>query len=372
VRDVVARTYADGPPTDAAQRAAVAFALDALGPADGARRVVLVDGRLASADLPVTDLLGGAPEGTPRFFAALNAVRFPEGVAVTVPPGETVEIVHVATLAVTPRAAYPRLRVTVPSQAESQLVERYLTLAATDAAPHLTAAVTEVVLEDAARLDHTRVVDGEVPGEAHLATLDVSIGRSAYYAGRAVALGGSLTRLETTARFTGKGAECVLDGVYHVDGTDHVDHQVLVDHADDHGQSNVTYRGLLDGRGHAVFNAIGVVRPGTVGSSAHQETRNLLLSDEATLDTKPHLEIDSDDVTASHGSAVGSLDEEQLFYLRSRAIPEQHARALLTFAFVTELLERIPDARLASELERKVVARLPHGEALEGAVEVDA
>ena len=127
----------------------------------------------------------------------------------------------------------------------------------------------------------------------------------------------------------------------------------------------MNYRGLLDVNGQAVFNAIGIVRLEAPGSAAHQENRNLLLSDGATIDTKPHLEIDCDEVAASHGTTVGAIDDAQLFYLRSRAVPEAQARDILTYAFVREILDRIGHQALIARASRAVLARLPHGASLE-------
>src|SRR5690606_27906469 len=139
-----------------------------------------------------------------------------------------------------------------------------------------------------------------------LAYLAVEQGRDSFYGSRVVTLGGALSRLDVDLYLRGEGAEAELDGVYHVDRREHVDHHLRVEHVAGHCSSHVRCRGLLDGAGHAVFDAIGVVRPGAAGTSAHQENRNLLLSDEATIDTKPHLEIETDEVQASHGTTVGA------------------------------------------------------------------
>jgi len=163
-------------------------------------------------------------------------------------------------------------------------------------------------------------------------------------------------------RFAGEGAECTLNGVYHATGDEHVDHRTLVDHASPDCESHETYRGLVDGRGRAVFDGTMVVRRDAQRSSAHQENRNLLLSDDAVVNTKPHLEIDADDVKASHGATVGALDDAQLFYLRSRGIEESEARDMLIFAFVEALLDRIPHEPVARRLGEALLERLPHGD----------
>lgn len=414
VRDVVSTDFAPSEHVDWSRARAAAG--DA---GDDVLRVVVADGH-PDPELPdrgprgvtvrrLADVLAGDPDGLAPLlgglapvaaFGALNAASFRDGLVIDVEGAVAtpLEVLHLAVPGAEPRMAFPRVVVRVAPGAEASLVERYAVVGADGrvvgevgsadgaqrAAPddatasaeghrsaaHLTAAVTEVVVGAGARLDHTRAMTG-APSEAHLAQLAVRVERHGRYASHVVSLGGgaagprsSLGRVEISVAFAGEGAEATLDGVYHVDGADHVDHQLFVDHAVSHATSYVTYRGLLDGRGHAVFNAIGAVRPGTAGSAAHQENRNLLLSDDAVVDAKPHLEIEADDVVASHGTAIGALDEEPLFYLRSRGIPEGQARATLTFAFVQTLLSAIPHEATARRLAEAVVARLPEGETL--------
>lgn len=326
---------------------------------DGVRVVSLAEAIASDAALlePVLGRLAPA-----EHFAALNAAMFTDGVLVVIEPGAAVEtpisLVHVARASDAPSAAYPRVVVLAQPGSRATLVETFLSQ---EGATHLTNAVSEIVVGDDARLDHTRIVLG-AERSFHLAHLAVRQERDSFYASRVLTLGGALSRLELDVRLAGEGAETVLDGVYHVDGTEHVDHQVFVDHAAPHGSSSARYRGLLDGKGHAVVNVMGVVRKSAPGTSAHQENRNLLLSDDATIDTKPHLEIETDDVKASHGATVGALDETALFYLRSRGLPEALARDVLTFAFVRELIARIPHAPTAERAGEAVLARLPSGE----------
>lgn len=348
---------------------------------DGTFRVVITDGVAeAFGEPPAGVTLGSlreALEADPALqqelgrsarmehFAALNAAMFDDGLLLRVAANAAVEtpvhLVHVGTPGAEPRAAYPRLLVLAEGGSEATLVESFLTREGE--ASHLTNAVAELSVGDNARLRHVRITEGTDRG-VQLAYLSVRLGRDARYMSRVAAFGGKLTRLELDVRFEGKGSECSLDGAYHVDGTDHVDHQITVEHAAPHCTSHVRYRGLLDGRGRAVFNAIGVVERDANGSSAHQENRNLLLSDDATVDTKPHLEIDCDDVTASHGSTIGALDDAQLFYLRSRGVPEEQARDVLTYAFVSSILDGVAHAPLAERAREAILARLPHGPAI--------
>jgi len=377
VRDVVGTTYETAEADDGAQ----AFVDETLGD-DGTFRLVLAEGRLAAASgapagvsvRSLAEVLENEPSlvepvlgklAPAEHFAALSSALFEDGAVVVFEKNAVVEtpvhLVHVASPGAAPKASYPRVVVLAREGSQATLVESFLTR--DGEAKHLTNTVCEVQVGANARLDHARITDG-TPRALQLAYLSVALDRDAFYGSRVVSLGGGLTRLELTTRFIGPGSEAHLDGVYHVDGSEHVDHQVRVEHAAGHCTSHVRYRGLLDGRGHAVFNAMGIVQRDAQQSAAHQENRNLLLSDDATIDTKPHLEIDADDISASHGATIGTVDESSLFYMRSRGVPESQARDILTFAFVRELIDRIAHAPLVKRASDRVLDRLPHGDAI--------
>ena len=179
-----------------------------------------------------------------------------------------------------------------------------------------------------------------------------------------VTLGGALLRFDVRVLLQGQGAECQLNGAYLVDGNDHVDHHTLVEHQAPRCRSNQTYRGIASGHGTAVFDGIVLVHRGAQKTEAHQENRNLLLSETATVHTKPHLEIDTDDVVCSHGATVGSLDESQLFYLRTRAIPEKLARAMLTYAFIERVVDEVGHEPTRDRLREAVLDRIPEGQTI--------
>ncbi len=193
--------------------------------------------------------------------------------------------------------------------------------------------------------------------------MSVTQGRDSHYAAHVVTLGGVLQRLDLKVGLDAPGASCDLRGFYAVDGSEHVDHHVKVDHRAEHGTSHQTFRGIADGKGTAVFDSQAIVHRTGGHAEAHQENRNLLLSDDAAVHTKPHLEIDADDVVASHGATVGPLDEDALFYLRSRGIPAELARGILIHAFAHEPLTGLPEA-LEGEVEQALLGRLPAAEAL--------
>jgi len=185
-------------------------------------------------------------------------------------------------------------------------------------------------------------------------------GRSSQYASRVFTFGGATSRLDVRVALDGEGAECVLEGLYVAREDELVAHHTTVDHAKPHCSSRQRYKGAMDGTGTAVFDGTVLVRHGAARTEAHQENRNLLLSGNAVIHTKPHLRIDADDVKCSHGATVGRLDPAQLFYLRSRGVDAHVARALLTYAFLREMTASVPED-LRSSLEDKISALLPDG-----------
>lgn len=251
-------------------------------------------------------------------------------------------------------ASYPRVRLEVAKGAELTLVERF------EGEGAFTDAVLEIVLEDGARLRHVRLQreHGRLIG-----LVSVSQGRDSHYAAHVLTLGGALQRLDLKVGLDAPGATCDLRGFYAVDGTEHCDHHVRVDHRAPHGTSHQTFRGIADGKGTAVFDSQAIVHRSGGHAEAHQENRNLLLSATAGVHTKPHLEIDHDEVVASHGATVGALDEDALFYLRSRGIPTDVARDILIHAFAHEPLTGLPEA-FEAEVEKALLERLPAAEAL--------
>ena len=174
-----------------------------------------------------------------------------------------------------------------------------------------------------------------------------------------------VTQVRVHVLLDGPGAECELDGAYVAGGRDKLDHHTLVEHRSPHCTSRQNYRGVLDDKALGVFDGIVIVHRDAQKTEAHQENRNLLLSASATVHTKPHLEIDADDVICTHGATVGSLDEDQLFYLRARGLDEATARAILTYAFVRSVVDDIGLQSLRDRLARALLHRMPEGEALE-------
>lgn len=291
-----------------------------------------------------------------QFFAALNSALFRDGLVITVEgkPEAPLSLRYRARSGGSSRVVYPRVLVLCQPGSEGTLIERH---GGAGENPHLTNSVTEVVVGENASLEHLRAHRGWSRGHT-LSTLAARQARDSRFTSRSFAIGGALHRLDTRVELRGTGAECTLDGLYLARTGEHLDHQTLVDHAVPHGTSHQKYKGIVDESGHAVFDGTVIVRKDARKSDAHQENRNLLLSDSAQVHTKPHLEIDNDDVACSHGATVGRLDEKQLFYLRARGMGAEEARSLLTYAFAHELVDRVAAPAVRDELGPAVLAWL--------------
>ncbi len=296
--------------------------------------------------------LGGAPE----HFAALNTAMFSDGLWLDVPAGVAVDSpIELAYEGGAAGVSYPRVLVTVGEAAELTIIETYRGASRA----HLTSSVVEIDLGRNAKVNHVRA--HENPG-LQVGRVDIRQAEDSRYRSTVVTLGGALLRFDTRSLLEGAGSECQLDGAYLVDGDDHVDHHTLVEHRAPHCRSEQTYRGIVSGSATAVFDGIVVVHRDAQKTEAHQENRNLLLSETATVHTKPHLEIDADDVICSHGATVGSLDEDQMFYLRARGIPEDLAHSMLTFAFVESIIDRVDHEPTRARMRETLLARIPHGD----------
>jgi Fe-S cluster assembly protein SufD len=220
----------------------------------------------------------------------------------------------------------------------------------------LTNAVAELVLGAAAIVHHVRVVD---EGEAwHIGTVQAHQERASRLISHNLCLGAALTRIDLGSVLDGEGAECLLHGLYLAEGRQHVDNHTFLEHAKPHCPSRELYKGILWGGSRAVFNGRILVRQDAQKTDAKQQNRNLLLSGEATVFTRPQLEIHADDVKCTHGATIGRLDEEALFYLRSRGMGIEQARGVLLRAFAAEILDQVPVPALRQRLQQTVANRL--------------
>lgn len=283
--------------------------------------------------------------GADAVFAMLNAALAREGMVIRIPPGIDGGIVHLVQVGVPEdgeAAWHLRHFIELGAGAELTLVEHVL-----HGAPHahLDNTVLQAHLAGGARLRHLRVQE-DAPGATRLLRTDAVLARDAGYRRVDLELGGGLSRHELNVRLEGDGARLLANGVLLGDARRHVDTRLGIEHIAAGTHSLLRWRGLAGGRSRVVFHGGIRIRPGADGSVADLENRNLLLSEDAEIDTQPVLEIDTDEVQAAHGATVGQLDPAALFYLRSRGIDQAQARRMLTAAYCREVLAVIGDERL--------------------------
>jgi len=302
--------------------------------------------------------------GQAGVFADLNSAFAEDGAVVIVAPGaapeDAVLVGHVAARNGAPTVSYLRTLVVAGAGSRCRVVEAF---ASPDGSASLVNAVTEVVVEDGARVDHYKL-QREGEDQLHVATLAARLARDARFSDHSLALGAALSRNDIDVRFEGEGGECTLDGLFVLDGRRVADTHSRIDHARPHCSSREHYRGIVDGQGRGIFNGLVVVRPGAQKTDAYQMNQNLLLSRQALVHSTPQLEILADDVKCKHGSTTGQLDAAALFYLRSRGLSEGAARSLLTWAFASDLVRKMEIGPLRRVVERHLQAHLPDASGL--------
>jgi Fe-S cluster assembly protein SufD len=289
-------------------------------------------------------------------FESLNAALSAGGAFVLVPDGLRVEapLQLLFVSAQDGAASFPRALVVAGRDSRLDLIESY---AAAGEAAYLTDAVVEVTAGDGARVTHYKV---QAEGERafHVASTRAEVGRDAAYDLTTVTLGARLSRHDIEVRLGHEGGECHVDGLYIVGAGQHTDTHSLIEHLVPHGTSRQNYKGILDGKSRAVFNGRVFVRRDAQQTDAVQSNKNLLLSPDARVDTKPQLEIFADDVKCAHGATVGQLEEEELFYLLSRGLRPGLARNLLTYGFAEEIVGKIRFDSIRAQLDEAILNRL--------------
>jgi Fe-S cluster assembly protein SufD len=315
---------------------------------------------LAASPDRLKPFLGHTP-GEHHAFAAFNDVFAEDGAFIHLTNdtivAEPIQLVFFSDTEGVPLMTSPRSVIIADSGSRATIVETYAGL---QGDVYCTNVVTEVLLAENAQIDHYKVQDEPVTA-FHLALLDVRQARNSRFASRSVMLGASVARHEVRVLLEGVEAEVSLDGIYLPQGEQVHDNTIFVDHVATDCTSHQLYKGVLDDRGHGVFNGHIMVRHGADGTDANQKNKNLLLSDRAQVDTRPRLEIYTDDVKCTHGAAVGQMDDEALLYLRTRGIPLESARGLLVYAFVQEMVDRIELEPLRASLEALVSTRFGSG-----------
>jgi Fe-S cluster assembly protein SufD len=250
--------------------------------------------------------------------------------------------------------AHPRNLIIAGARSRLTVIESYIGAAN---ASYFTNAVTELAVGEGAELEHLKLQE-EGAAAFHLSSLRAQLGRGCDFTSHSMALGSRLSRCHLYTLLEAEDAQCVLNGLYLAQDDQLVDHHMTVDHARPRGTSHEYFHGILAGRSKGVFHGRILVRPQAQKTDAKQTNKNLLLSDTATIDTKPQLEIYADDVKCTHGATVGQLSEDAIFFLRSRGIGPAAARRMLVHAFAGEIIERVKHAPLREELDRLVWTRL--------------
>ncbi len=291
-------------------------------------------------------------------FDALNTAFHVGGALLVVPEGVAVEAPVQLLFLTAPggpeSATFPRVLVVAERDSRLDLIESY---AAASEAEYFTDAVVEVFVGEGARVTHYKV-QTEADAAYHVASTRAEVSKDGAYDLTTVTLGARLSRHDIEVSLVSPGAECRVDGLYLVGDGQHTDTHSLIDHREPNCASRQTYKGILDGKSRAVFNGRVYVHAGAHGTDAQQSNKNLLLSSEARVDTKPQLEIYNDDVKCAHGATVGQLEEEELFYLLSRGLHPDLARNLLTYGFAEEIVEKIKFDSIRAQLDEAILNRL--------------
>lgn len=289
-------------------------------------------------------------------FVAVNSAALDDMLIVNVADGVTLEtplnVMFVAASADQRVVANTRLVISAGRASRVSVTETYAGEGA-----YLANSVTEIYAADGAVVDHVKLVRDSLSA-THLGNFVLRVARSASVQSRLFSFGGAIVRNELLALLDGEGAECVLDGLYVNGGTQHTDNHTVIDHVSPHTTSIELYKGIVDDRATGVFDGKIIVRKNAQKINSRQTNNNLLLSRNAVADSKPQLEIHADDVKCAHGSTIGQLDEDALFFLQSRGIPEAQARNLLTLAFASEIIDRVRNQTLRDVLQRELLARV--------------
>jgi Fe-S cluster assembly protein SufD len=291
-------------------------------------------------------------------FVALNAASFVDGVVVTIDAhvecALPVHVVHVAVPGETPVAMHPRTLVIAGAGSKLTLIESFVSAGG---GTYLTNAVTEILAGAGANVTHVKI-QTEGPDGWHVASVAGHQERGSSIVSHNLSFGAALTRNDIGSRLDGPGAECRLYGLYVADGKQHVDNHTWLDHASPNCPSWEMYKGLLAGEARAVFCGRIVVRDGAQKTDAKQSNKNLILGHGALVFTRPQLEIHANDVKCTHGATIGRLDEEALFYLRTRGIGKDEARNVMTRAFADDLIDLIPVPAVRELLSNLLHVRL--------------
>jgi Fe-S cluster assembly protein SufD len=316
---------------------------------------------LSSGVAQLEQQLGQQVDVNKAGLTALNTMLMNEGIVITVAADteivKPIELLVINSGQTDNLAIHLRNVVVINKNSKATLIEHYVGLADQTA---MTNVVSEVILEDAAELNHYKLQQ-ESNNTFHIATLAAKQAANSKWNTNNISLGAQLARNDVHSRLEGEQSHTTMDGLYLVNGSQHIDNHTRIDHLVPNTTSNELYKGVLDDNSHAVFNGKVMVHQDAQKTDSNQSNHNLLLSRGCEIDTKPEMEIYADDVKCGHGSTVGQINQDQLFFLRARGLDEVSARSLLTYAFAVDVLERIPSEEIRQALATVIEERLPRG-----------
>lgn len=292
-----------------------------------------------------------------HIFTALSTAYTYDGAFIYVPEGKIVEepihIIFYTDSGKEKILTQPRNLFVAEKNSQVTIIEHYV---GNEDEIYFTNAVTEIVADENAVVDHIKLQE-ESKKAFHIARMEVDQERSSNFSSHLISTGADLTRNEFNAKFNAEGGECILNGLYMIDGTQLFDAHTLMDHAKPHCNSHEHYKGILDDKSRGVFNGKIIVRPDAQKTNAFQENNSILLSDEALVNTKPQLEIFADDVKCSHGATIGQMDEDAKFYLKSRGIGEEASKGILLHAFASDVITSIKIESVRNYIEKIITEK---------------
>ncbi len=318
----------------------------------GATESVFVNGRGSSrTEAPETTIA----DWERNAMVALNTANMQDGARIDIPSGKVVDgFIHLLFIGKGDGVwSHPRNLIRVGANAQVTVVETYV-----GTGNYFTNTVTEIVAGEGAVVDHYRV-QCESAEAFHVGNVFIHEERGANVTSRSIAIGAAIARAETHVALAGEGSSITLDGLFAGTGSQHLDNHTVIDHIQPHCESHELYKGVLDQHARGVFDGRIIVRPDAQKTISKQENRNLLLSESAIVDSKPTLEIHNDDVKCNHGSTIGQIDQQALFYLRSRGIGEDEARNLLVYAFASEMVDRMKIEPVREQVRRALFQAMP-------------
>jgi Fe-S cluster assembly protein SufD len=288
-------------------------------------------------------------------LVALNTANMQDGARIEIPAGTVVNgFIHLLFIGNGDGIwSHPRNVIVAGANSQVTVVETYV-----GHGDYFTNTVTEIVAHERAVVDHVKL-ECESRSAYHIGNVFIRQERGANVTAHTIALGAKLARNETHVVLGGEGASVSLDGLFVGSETQHLDNRTVIDHVHPHCESVELYKGVLDQNARGVFDGLIIVRPGAVKTVSRQTNRNLLLSETAIIDSKPNLEIHNNDVKCNHGSTIGQIDEEALFYLRSRGLGEDESRGLLVHAFASEIVDRIRVEPVREQIRRHLFQAMP-------------